>query len=126
MESLLTGDLAQVGIGVTVAILIMQQVTKLLSKLGIGKDGIGKDGDGSAMKCAMNGTSASQQIKDLHDWHNVSDAEGVKTWYVRRSMTDATAKLATDMSEVKELLRQLLEEQKRMNRSIDKSLAEEQ
>lgn len=39
----------------------------------------------------------SRQIDDLHQWHNVNDSEGVKIWYVRRSLEDAINKLADNI-----------------------------
>ena len=38
--------------------------------------------------------NVEQQIKDLHDWHNVQDQDGVKVWYVRRSLEEAIVKLS--------------------------------
>jgi hypothetical protein len=28
-------------------------------------------------------------LKDLHEWHNKEDADGVKVWYIRQSLADA-------------------------------------
>jgi len=39
----------------------------------------------------------SKQINDLYEWHNVNDTEGVKIWYVRRSLEDAINKLADNI-----------------------------
>jgi len=36
----------------------------------------------------------SRQLCELHDWHNVTDAEGVKVWYIRRSLEEAISRLA--------------------------------
>ena len=39
----------------------------------------------------------NRQIEDLHRWHAVSDEEGVKIWYVRRSLEEAVKKLADNI-----------------------------
>lgn len=44
---------------------------------------------------------------DLHEWHSVSDAEGVKVWYVRRSLEEAIVKLAENIDKQTEILRQM-------------------
>lgn len=33
------------------------------------------------------------QVKDLHDWHAKEDEDGVKVWYVRKSLVDAIENL---------------------------------
>lgn len=33
-------------------------------------------------------------LKDLHVWHAKEDEEGVKVWYVRKSLEDAVQRLA--------------------------------
>lgn len=33
-------------------------------------------------------------VKDLHVWHAKEDDEGVKVWYVRKSLEDAVVRLA--------------------------------
>lgn len=43
------------------------------------------------------GSHIERQIDDLHRWHDVSDNEGVKLWYVRRSLEDAINKLADNV-----------------------------
>jgi hypothetical protein len=36
-------------------------------------------------------------LKDLWDWHALADEEGVKVWYVRKSLGDAIDKIASVM-----------------------------
>ena len=40
----------------------------------------------------------SRQVDELHKWHDVSDSEGVKLWYVRRSLEEAITKLADNIA----------------------------
>lgn len=51
------------------------------------------------------------QLKDLHDWHNVSDEEGVKIWYVRRSLEKAISDLSNNLAAQTEVLKALHTEQ---------------
>jgi len=37
--------------------------------------------------------------KDLHDWHSKEDADGVKVWYIRASLTTALTDLNTILVE---------------------------
>lgn len=39
----------------------------------------------------------TRQIDDLYNWHNQHDDEGVKIWYVRRSLEEAVHKLAKNI-----------------------------
>jgi len=58
-----------------------------------------------------------RQIDDLWDWHNQTDSDGVKIWYVRASLSKAietlaesTARLAESTQRQTELLREIHEE----------------
>lgn len=35
-----------------------------------------------------------RQIKELHEWHDKEDDDGVKIWYVRASLTDAISRIS--------------------------------
>lgn len=58
------------------------------------------------------------QIHDMHDWHNKEDDDGVKVWYVRRSLETAINKLADNInmqtSAFKELMTSRGEDSKRL------------
>jgi hypothetical protein len=59
----------------------------------------------------------TRQIDDLHRWHAVEDSEGVKIWYVRRSLVDAINKLATNIDQETKLLEKI---ETRMEKIEDK------
>jgi len=40
----------------------------------------------------------NKQIQDLHEWHKKTDDDGVKVWYIRKSLQDSIAKLADSIS----------------------------
>lgn len=33
-------------------------------------------------------------LRELHEWHNKEDSDGVKVWYIRQSLADAFASFA--------------------------------
>jgi len=43
------------------------------------------------------GSEIERKIDDLHRWHDVVDSEGVRLWYVRRSLEKAIEKLAENI-----------------------------
>lgn len=44
----------------------------------------------------------ARQLDDLHAWHSVKDDEGVRIWYVRKSLETAIGKLSENIG--KELI----------------------
>lgn len=46
----------------------------------------------------------SKQVDELHAWHDIVDDEGVKIWYVRRSLEEAISKLHTSIDKQTEVL----------------------
>lgn len=59
------------------------------------------------------------QTKELHEWHNKSDEDGVKIWYIRKSLENvlrenaqATAVLARNSELQTTLLKEMIEGQK--------------
>lgn len=53
-----------------------------------------RNGNGSTIRRMDKLEIMADQIKDLHEWHNQADEDGVKVWYVRRSLEEAVEKLA--------------------------------
>jgi len=45
-----------------------------------------------------------KKVMDLWDWHSVVDEEGVKIWYVRKSLETSIEKLADNISKMTEIL----------------------
>jgi hypothetical protein len=56
--------------------------------------------------------------RDLHNWHNVSDEEGVKIWYVRKSLEDVVDRLATTIEKLSEVQRAEFDVLKEMARDM--------
>lgn len=68
----------------------------------------------------------SQQMHDLHDWHNVHDEEGVKIWYNRRTVERAVEKIADSQATQTEILKnltRLAENQAELTKEIHKNAA---
>lgn len=62
---------------------------------------------------------AFEKVKELHDWHDRRDADGVPVWYVRKSLediikqnADAVTMLAQQGTMQTQLLKELAEAQK--------------
>ena len=47
----------------------------------------------------------AHQVEELHKWHDKDDNEGVKIWYVRKSLEDAITKLAMNIETMTEIFR---------------------
>ena len=47
------------------------------------------------------------QVKELHDWHAREDEDGVKVWYVRRSLEHAIEKLASAITQQANVLTEI-------------------
>ncbi len=41
-----------------------------------------------------------EQITELHEWHNKSDQDGVKIWYVRKSLEDTLKESSVAISAI--------------------------
>ena len=61
-----------------------------------------------------------RQIEDLHDWHNVRDADGRFAWYVRQSLENSLDRLADAILAQTDVLRDLGYEVKHTREDVDK------
>lgn len=69
----------------------------------------------------------AKQTKDMYEWHDKSDADGVKIWYVRQSLENAlrdNAKATEAIARNIELQTRLLEEMISNQRNLSKEQAE--
>ena len=53
----------------------------------------------------------TRQIDDLHKWHAKEDDEGVKVWYVRRSLEETLRTLADNIGNQTAVLQEIHREQ---------------
>ena len=69
----------------------------------------------------------SRQTEEMYEWHNKSDPDGVKIWYVRQSLENAlrdNAKATEAIARNIELQTRLLEEMLQNQRTLSKEQAE--
>jgi SH3-like domain-containing protein len=55
---------------------------------------------------------------DLHDWHNVTDVDGVKVWYMRSSLEKAIENLSVNVKEQTGVLHKMHEGSKDHSRDL--------
>ncbi len=93
-------QLQTLGVGGIFVILVLREVLGFLRR---------RNGNGLP-PCS----SCAREVHDLWLWHNKEDTEGVKVWYVRKSLEDAIEKLAECIEHQNELLRTMNEELKKL------------
>lgn len=91
----------QIGVGGALALLVIREVLTFLKERG-----------------PQPRDDMYQMVKDLHDWHAVSDQDGVKVWYVRRSLEEAVEKLATTIEKLADTQRATQEVMREMARDL--------
>ncbi len=67
----------------------------------------------------------AKQIQELHDWHAVTDEDGVKIWYLRRSLENAIEKLTSNLDIQTQLLREMVLSIKEQRSDMDSFIREE-
>lgn len=89
-------DLGTIGIFI---ILLLREIPNLIS---IGK---GKNGTKFETLVIEQLTLIKNQVKDLHQWHDKEDTNGVKIWYVPKSLEESIAKLTDTILAQTDLLK---------------------
>lgn len=90
--------LIELGVGLTAALLIIREVLNFLKWKNGGPVDYHKKEKMDKMQ---------KQIEDLYEWHNVTDDDGVKIWYVRRSLEGAVEKLVEAVNSQNKALTEL-------------------
>ena len=60
------------------------------------------------------------QNNEMYDWHNKSDPEGVKIWYVRRSLEIAIQQLSENISIQTDVLKEIIQEQRENKKDMER------
>ena len=101
--------LTQLGVGGIFAVLVIRSVLDFLAKREATKNG------GARGTTSTHGMMATQQLNDLvrqvrelHEWHAKEDDDGVKVWYVRKSLEQSIARLADAAEQQTRALRDLV------------------
>ena len=58
-------------------------------------------------------------MRDLHDWHDKEDADGVKVWYIRQSLADAITTFATAVDSQTRALTAILTKLEVVDQKVD-------
>ncbi len=100
-------DITEAGIGAIVALMILREVFSFLtSKKDIRPDIL----------------IMQRKIDELYDWHDQTDADGVKVWYIRKSLEESVDGLQETIKEfirVQQLSLDVLKEISYQLRHID-------
>ena len=103
LEAMVDPSLLEWGLGAAVAILLLERVYVLVKM--ILEHTNKREGGGTGTRHLLG--EISQQVHDLHRWHDVTDEEGVRLWYSRRSVERAVEKIAESQATQTRLLENL-------------------
>ena len=68
----------------------------------------------------------AREVHELHEWHAVTDEDGVKIWYLRRSLENAIEKLTNNLDLQTQLLRELVLSVKETRSDMDSFIRDQQ
>ena len=91
---------------VAVAIGMMEVIKAMVKKFGADKSVLTDD------ERAM--------LKDLHEWHAKEDTDGVKVWYIRKSLAEAITTFSASVEAQTRALEAILDKLVAMDNKIDK------
>jgi hypothetical protein len=97
--------------GAIVVVIILQMVFAFLSKRASSEREEG-------LKSVL--ADIDRRVDELHRWHDRDDEEGVKIWYVRKSLEDAVTRLADVIDQQGGLFRELVSEMKAVRAEVKK------
>jgi hypothetical protein len=98
MESVST----QYGLALAAVVIALWIVRELLRMLRAPKK------DALLEKILVVLTDIQGKTNDLHEWHSKTDAEGVKIWYVRRSLEGAIGELSKNVGHQTDIFQAIL------------------
>ena len=111
------------GIGGLLVIIIVKELLDRLAKKK-SEDGVSsssdkiKQIDRTLQKMDERVQRTEHLVDDLHKWHDVADADGVRIWYNRRSLEEAIKSLAENVGVQTQILTSLVNEIKDSRRDI--------
>ena len=109
--------LLQLGVGGIFALMIIKEVFNFLSKRNGGSKANLDDSTISRKVSKDLSPKVDESLhilRDLHEWHSKTDEDGVKVWYVRRSLE----RTIDDLSDAIKAQNELLQEQTRALRDV--------
>jgi len=107
MEWSVQDILAVITIATLLVVIVGDKAIGFLKTRGIDLSDISeiRDAVAGCEKCHRN-------VKELHDWHNVTDEDGIRKWYTRPSLERAIIALSENSTEQTSILKELLGQQK--------------
>ncbi len=121
MEAVSDSILGQVGIAGILTVLILRTVFDFLDRYRNRKPGESAGAVERKLAVLMKKIETMEiQVRDLHQWHDTRDSDGVFRWYVRSSLEDAIEKLIKTLDHVGSVLAEVAREQKQTNDRIDR------
>jgi len=98
--------LAVITIVTLLAVIVGDKAINFLKTRGIDLGDISeiRDAVAGCEKCHKN-------VKELHDWHNVTDEDGIRRWYSRPSLERAIVALSENSTEQTILLKEIINQQ---------------
>ena len=114
--------IGQVGVGGIFVVLVLRMVFDFLEKREKKKNNGNTSDLGATGKkvhiLLQKVEKIEKQTQDLYDWHNKEDEEGVKIWYVRRSLEEAITRLSTAIETQTKVLTEMSREQRSTNERL--------
>lgn len=88
-------QLLQLGAGGLFALLVIREVFGFLKE---------------RVRCNSNVTieQMAKEVHEMHEWHAVTDEDGVKVWYIRRSLENTLDKLSHTLDAQTQLLKEMV------------------
>jgi hypothetical protein len=108
---------------VGVVLYIVREVWKMISATVAQKNGETKKSSpvpGCRLPPDVDIRRLSRQINDLYEWHSVCDDDGVRLWYVRRSVYDMLAQSTQALERISAVLPMLAENQQQMRKELER------
>lgn len=107
MEWSLQDILAVVTIVTLLAFIVGDKAINFLKTRGIDL------GEIHEIRLAVDGCGkCHKNVEELHDWHNVTDEDGIRKWYTRPSLERAIIALSENSTEQTSILKELVSQQK--------------
>lgn len=115
-------------VGVLASVLVFREIFKLIRPILERKLNGGKTPpielpcvkEGRCVPADVAVRKMAEQVKDLHDWHSVTDEEGVKIWYVRRSFYETLERLHATEEKIAGILQELVRSNTNVERALDR------
>lgn len=105
-------EFLQIGAGGLFALLVLREVFGFLKER-------------SRNQCNIMLDTMAKEVHEMHEWHSVTDEDGVKIWYLRRSLENAIEKLTSNLDVQTQLLRELVLSMKETRSDMDSFIREQ-